>query len=75
MTSGASVVGRIGELVHPTRGADGPGEVRVSISGGTEIYLAHSAGPLPSGTKVLIVEWRGARAVDVVPWTDLPGTG
>ncbi|HVV12942.1 hypothetical protein [Amycolatopsis sp.] len=74
MTSGASVVGRIGELIHPTRGENGPGEVRLSIRGGTEIYLAHSREPLSAGTRVLVVEWRGARAVDVVPWTDLPGT-
>lgn len=74
MNGDSSVVGQIGELVHATRGSDGPGEVRVRIRGGTEIYLAWSAEPLPLGTSVLVVESRGARTVDVVPWSDLPGT-
>jgi hypothetical protein len=68
------MVGRVGELTHATRGESGPGEVRVGIRGGTEIYLAWSEEPLPVGTPVLIIEWRGAQAVDVVPWSDLPET-
>ncbi|MTD52960.1 hypothetical protein GKO32_03070 [Amycolatopsis sp. RM579] len=66
------MVGRVGELIHPTRGQDGPGEVRVKVRGGTEIFLAWSEQPLRPGTSVLIVGSRGARAVDVVPWSDLP---
>ncbi|TNC24581.1 NfeD family protein [Amycolatopsis alkalitolerans] len=73
MNGDSSVVGRVGELVHATRGPDGPGEVRVRIRGGTEIYLAWSEEPLPPGTAVLVVGSRGARTVDVVPWSDLPG--
>ncbi|SFI95820.1 NfeD family protein [Amycolatopsis sacchari] len=74
MNGDPTVVGRTGELVHATRGAAGPGEVRVRIRGGTEIYLAWSEEPIPLGTSVLVVAAHGARAVDVVPWTDLPGT-
>ncbi|TVT58467.1 hypothetical protein FNH05_06585 [Amycolatopsis rhizosphaerae] len=69
MARDASAVGRVGELVHPTRGADGPGEVKVRIRGASEIYLAWSEEPLPAGTAVLVVESRGARTVDVVPWS------
>lgn len=66
----ASAVGRTGVLTHATRGRDGPGEVRVPIRGGTEIYLAWSDEPLAEGTDVLVVGSRGARALDVVVWTD-----
>ena len=72
MVRDASAVGRVGEVVHATRGAAGPGEVKVSIRGGSEIYLAWSEEPLPKGTAVLIVETRGARTVDVVPWSEPP---
>lgn len=66
------MVGQVGELTHPTRGQDGPGEVRVKIPGGTEYFLAWSDQPLGAGTSVLVVESRGGRTVDVVPWSDLP---
>lgn len=70
MNGDSSVVGLIGDLVHATRGKAGPGEVRVRFRGGTEIYLAWSAEPLPSGATVLVVAERGQRTVDVVPWSD-----
>ena len=63
-------VGRVGVLTHATRGPAGPGEVRISIRGGSEIYLAWSDEPLPRDTTVLVVASRGARALDVVTWTD-----
>ncbi|HET6499398.1 MAG TPA: hypothetical protein VFG87_01435 [Amycolatopsis sp.] len=69
MASDSSVVGQVGELVHATRGADGPGEVKIRVRGGSEIYLAWSRKPLPTGTTVLVVETRGARTVDVIPWS------
>ena len=65
-----SAVGCIGVLVLATRGKDGPGEVLVKIRGGSEAYLAWSETPLPRGTTVLVIESRGARAVDVSPWED-----
>lgn len=65
-----SVVGRVGVITHATRGADGAGEVKVSIRGGSEIFLAWSDDPLPKGTTVLVVASRGARALDVVAWAD-----
>ncbi|HKS43612.1 MAG TPA: hypothetical protein VJT49_00590 [Amycolatopsis sp.] len=63
-------VGRMGELVHATRGEDGPGEVKIRFRGGLEYFLAWSDQPLPAGTSVLVVESRGARNVDVVPWSE-----
>ena len=68
MASDGSVVGRVGSLTVATRGADGSGEVLVQVRGGSEAYLAWSTDPLPKGTAVLVVDLRGARAVDVVPW-------
>jgi len=46
--------------------------VLLRIRGGTETYIAWSTEPLEEGTTVLVVESRGARAVDVVPWTGAP---
>ncbi|MBP2330028.1 membrane protein implicated in regulation of membrane protease activity [Kibdelosporangium banguiense] len=65
-----SPVGRIGVLLVATRGAGGPGEVQLKIRGGTETFLAYSDEPLPKGATVLVVGQRGARTVDVVPWSD-----
>jgi hypothetical protein len=68
-----SSIGRVGVLIVGTRGGDGPGEVLIKIRGGTEAYLAWSETPLPTGTTVLVVESRGARAVDVIEWEDVLG--
>ena len=57
-----------GELIVATRGADGPGEVLVRVAGGTEAYIAWSEQPLARGTAVLVFEYRGERAVDVMEW-------
>lgn len=70
IVSDDSVIGCIGVLRLATRGAAGPGEVVVSIRGGSETYIAWSPEPLPKGTKVLVIESRGNRAVDVSEWTD-----
>lgn len=63
-----SCVGRIGLLIVGTRGPSGPGEVLVKIRGGSETFLAWSEDPLPKDTAVLIIDSRGARAVDVIKW-------
>lgn len=67
-----SAVGCVGLLTIPTRGTAGPGEVLLKIRGGTETYIAWSTDPLKKGTPVLVVESRGVRAVDVVPWAGFP---
>ena len=60
-------------LTVGTRGQDGPGEVLIKIRGGSEAFLAWSERPLPKGATVLVVESRGARAVDVIEWEDVLG--
>lgn len=70
MSRDDSVVGCFGELTVATRGDAGPGEALVRVRGGTEAYLAWSEQPLAKGTKVLVYESRGERAVDVMEWTD-----
>ena len=73
MARDESSIGRIGVLAVATRGADGPGEVLIRIRGGSEAFLAWSEKPLPKGATVLVVESRGARAVDVIEWEDVLG--
>jgi hypothetical protein len=68
-----SSVGRVGVLIVATRGSDGPGEVLIKIRGGSEAFLAWSDKPLPRGATVLVIESRGARAVDVIEWEDVLG--
>jgi membrane protein implicated in regulation of membrane protease activity len=75
-----SCLGRVAILTVGTRGPAGPGEALVKIRGGSETYLAWSDDPLPKGTTVLIIDSRGARTIDVIPWNapwedNLDGTG
>ena len=63
-------VGRVGVLTVATRGGAGPGEVHIKIRGGSESFLAWSEQPLPRGVTVLVIESRGARAVNVIEWED-----
>ena len=68
VTPDQSPVGCTGTLLVATRGGDGPGEVLVSMRGGTEAYLAWSEEPLARGSTVLVFDSRGERAVDVMQW-------
>jgi hypothetical protein len=65
-------IGCVGELLLATRGARGPGEVLVRVRGGTESFIAWSEHPLAKGTTVLVIDFRGARAVDVMEWDGAP---
>jgi membrane protein implicated in regulation of membrane protease activity len=69
--SDESVIGCVGRLIVATRGADGAGEVLLTVHGSREAYLAWSEAPLPKGAEVLVVAVRGARAVVVEPWPGL----
>ncbi|MEE2055952.1 hypothetical protein [Rhodococcus artemisiae] len=64
-------IGKIGRLTLATRGADGPGQVELTIRGGRETYTAWSAQPLPTMSTVLVVADRGGRVLDVESWLDL----
>ena len=70
MAGESALIGSIGVLSVATRGQSGPGEVIVKVRGGSEAYLAWSLTPLPRGSKVLVIETRGARTVDVSEWID-----
>ena len=65
-----SSIGCVGVLTVATRGDDGPGEVLIKIRGGSEAFLAWSDKPLPKGATVLVIDSRGARALDVIEWED-----
>ncbi|WP_127356241.1 hypothetical protein [Actinacidiphila soli] len=70
MAPDEAVVGCTGVVIVGTRGSAGPGEILVSIRGGSEAFLAWSERPLPKGAPVLVVESRGERQVDVIEWAD-----
>ncbi|NUR26898.1 MAG: hypothetical protein HOV83_13825 [Catenulispora sp.] len=65
-----AVIGCVGVLHVGTRGQRGPGEVVVQVRGGSEAFLAWSDEPLAKGTRVLVVESRGHRAVDVMAFPE-----
>ncbi|HEV2257568.1 MAG TPA: hypothetical protein VGS06_30925 [Streptosporangiaceae bacterium] len=73
MARDESSIGCVGVLTVGTRGAGGPGEVHIKIRGGSEVFLAWSDKPLPKGSTVLVIDSRGARAVDVIEWEDALG--
>jgi hypothetical protein len=68
-------IGCVGVLTLATRGPGGPGEVLVRVRGGTETYIAWSDDPLPKNATVLVIDSRGARAVDVIEWNGAPDPG
>lgn len=72
MVRDTAPIGRVGVLTLGTRGAAGPGEVLVRVRGGTETYFAWSDEPLAKNATVLVIESRGARAVDVIEWDGTP---
>ena len=72
LAADSSAIGSVGVLTVGTRGRSGPGEVRIKIRGGSETFIAWSEKPLPKGATVLVIEWRGRRAVDVMEWASDP---
>jgi membrane protein implicated in regulation of membrane protease activity len=62
-----SAVGCTGVVIVATRGTSGPGEVSISIRGSTEAFLAWSDEPIAKGTRVMVVDVRGPRTVEIRP--------
>jgi membrane protein implicated in regulation of membrane protease activity len=62
-----SLIGCQGTVTVAIRGQEGPGEVEVSLNGGSETYIAHSDQPIAKGTRVVVFETRPGRRVDVSP--------
>ena len=68
------MVGKAGTVVTRVRGGDRPGEVQVTIRGGTEVWIAYADAEVARGCRVLVVAERPGRCVDVVeyPGADAP---
>lgn len=64
-----ALVGKVGEVVVRIEGAAGPGEVSLLVDGMRERYFAHAPEEVPIGRRVLVVQDRGDRNVDVELWT------
>jgi hypothetical protein len=62
-----SLIGCQGTVTVAIRGQEGPGEVELSLDGGSETYIAHSDQPIAKGVKVVVFETRPGRRVDVSP--------
>ncbi|MEV4972368.1 hypothetical protein ACWC0A_30985 [Streptomyces scopuliridis] len=65
--SAQSPVGAIGRVTVPIP-ADGPGEVLVSVRGGSEAYAAWADHPIGRNLRVIVVESISARSVIVEPF-------
>jgi membrane protein implicated in regulation of membrane protease activity len=70
---GHALVGKVGVVVTAIRGGDRPGEVRVVANGVPHHFLAYANQAVPVGAHVLVIHFRGARQVDVEPWSPMPG--
>ena len=62
-----SPVGAIGRVTVSIP-SDGPGEVLVSVRGGTEAFAAWSETPIPKHARVIVVDRTSARSVVVEPF-------
>ena len=69
---GQALVGKVGVVVTAVHGGDRAGEIRIVVAGIPHHYLAYAAEPIPVGTHVLVIHFRGARQVDVEPWSPMP---
>lgn len=69
-----ALVGKVGVVVVAIPGGDRPGEIRVVAHGVPHHFLAYSSRPIPVGDHALVIHFRGARQVDVEPWSPMPGS-
>ena len=60
-------IGLRGTITIATRGEQGPGEVELSVTGGSETFIAYSDEPLARGVSVVVIDVRTNRKVDVTP--------
>jgi membrane protein implicated in regulation of membrane protease activity len=63
-----AVIGHRGTVIVRIRGENAPGEITVSVRGGSETFIAYADDPYDVGAEVLVVSSRGSRSVDVAPW-------
>jgi hypothetical protein len=64
-----SLKGRLGRVTVPIP-AGRPGEIVVSIRGGTERFAAYCEVPVAKHAPVVIIDERSARTVDVTPFPE-----
>jgi hypothetical protein len=64
--SDSALIGEVGYVTVPIP-ADGPGEVTLSVRGGTESFIAWSDEPIKKNARVVVVDCRSARSVIVSP--------
>jgi membrane protein implicated in regulation of membrane protease activity len=72
VSSSQALVGKVGVVVNAVRGGTRPGEVRVVVQGIPHYYIAYATSAVPAGAEVLVINYRGARQVDVEPWPGEP---
>jgi hypothetical protein len=63
-----TLLGKIGRVTVSIP-ANGPGEVMLSVRGGTEAFAAWSDEPVPRHSRVVVVECISARSVFVTPFS------
>jgi hypothetical protein len=61
-----SPAGLSGYVTVAIPGPGRAGEVQVAIRGGTETFIAYAEAAVGRGATVLVVGYRGGRAVDVI---------
>ena len=61
-----SLIGEVGYVSVPIP-AEKPGEVMLSVRGGTEAFAAWSDEPIAKHTRVVVVDERSGRSVTVTP--------
>jgi hypothetical protein len=61
-----SLIGEVGYISVPIP-AGKPGEVMLSVRGGTEAFAAWADEPIAKHTRVVVVDERSARSVTVTP--------
>jgi hypothetical protein len=67
VSNGDSLIGLVGQLTVSVPADGGPGEVVLSIRGGSESFAAWADEPIKKYTRVVVVEERSARSVTVTP--------
>ena len=62
------LVGREGRVTTAIGGGAKPGEIRVVVEGLPHYLIAYADEPIEADEPVLVIDSRGARQFDVVPW-------
>ena len=66
MDTEESLLGKVGRVTVSIP-VDGPGEVLLSVRGGTEAYAAWSDEPIARHSRIVVVDTMSARSVFVTP--------